>query len=305
MELDTGRIDFAHDFGTNATTLNWSLDNAFAVSLPAPVDVGGVVTIDRVRIGKEEAGTLLMEFGIQPSGTGEVSIQGLPNVLGVRYDPNPQLQPPKNVDVFLKRSGEAVTILVPGVLYATGSLERGEASGALPSGSNWGPPLRGSLRAFMVGNGSAVEPQDHLRKESYMLDVEVGLLSATRSDGLQALVVTLDAGFRPGIAIGTSGASLYGVGLTYAQNAQPAAQDGDYATWFMDAPAPKFSTHATKWEPKAGSWGFGAAVTVGSAPDNGRSFNVAAGTFPSASRDLQSSSQGVETSLKCCQNSPL
>ncbi|HKI93224.1 MAG TPA: hypothetical protein VJ986_13060, partial [Gaiellaceae bacterium] len=253
-------------------TTAWTLDQGLSVALPAAIDLGGVVTITEIGLRRPEKGHLSLELGVAPSGTGDAAVGGLPNVVALDYDG-------KKVSVHVERKNQPVVLLVPDVLYAEGTLERGGDRFSLGGSTDWGPPLRGQLRAFLVGNGTAGTLAEQMQKTSYLFDLEVGLLSATsKTDGLQALVLTLDADFHPGLPLGTSGTSLYGIGLTYGQNAKPdTPNDQDpYGHWFLDQD-PVYTTAAEKWTPARGHWGFGAGVSLGSQPDGGRSWNAAAG----------------------------
>lgn len=285
IELGASRVsaalvlDDVGDLHQPRLTVDWAISDGLRVTLPSPVDVGGPVTITSASLRKtDDPAALVIELGVDPAGASDVAIGGLPDVVVITY-----LHADGAVDISLGRSGQQITLLVPGALYAEGSLQRSDDhEDPLGGDVAWGEVLRGELRAFLVADGDA-SGLDLLKKDNYLFDLEIGLLSATSADGsLQAFVVTLDAGFRPGLPIGTSGASIYGLGLTFAQNGAPGAVDGDYASWFFgDEPQfqPAYSTVGSKWVPQAGHWGFGASVTVGSQPDSGRSWNVGAGLF--------------------------
>lgn len=268
-------LDDVADLDRPRLDIDWSLADGLQVTLPAPVDIGGPITVTSASLRKRtEVAGLVIELGVDPAGASDVAIGGLPDVVVITYDAESG-----DIDLTLGRSGQQFTLLVPGALYAEGVLHRSDHhQDPLGGDVEWGEVLRGQLRAFLVANGDA-SGLDLMKKDSYLFDLEIDLLSATSADGsLQAFVVTLDAGFRPGLPIGTSGASIYGLGLTYAQNGAPAALDGEYGDWFFDDP-PEYTTVGSKWVPQAGHWGFGASVTVGSTPDSGRSWNVGAGLF--------------------------
>jgi hypothetical protein len=255
--------------------VDWTLTDGLAVTLPTTIDLGGILVVEDVTLRRVPDG-LAIEFGVSTSGSGDVAVAGLPDAVTVTYRPDGTPQ----VEVTLRRRAAPLSLLVPGVLYASGSLERvpAAANPFADDGHDWGDVLRGRLSAFLIGDGTASTPADHLRKDSYAFDLEIGVLSATREDGLQAFVLTLDAGFRPGLPLGASGASLYGLGLTFAMNGAPTVVNGDYAEWFF-VTRPPYSTAVEKWRPEAGGWAFGASAVLGSAPDDGRSWNVGVGLF--------------------------
>jgi hypothetical protein len=278
LSVSMGKVHLSYDPDSGAGS-NWSLDDGLTLSLPLEAEVGGAVTLDRIGLRKRDEDTFLIELGLAMEGTGELAIGGLPNVVTFVYERGP----PERFTVEVSRDGQPFMLLVPGVLYATGTLAQSDvAFPDLGGGDDWGKALRGALTVYLVGNGKAVAPAAHLQKESYLFALDLGLLTATRSDGMKALVLTGDLSFNPGIPIGTTGTALYGLGLTYGQNAAPNAQDGDYTGWFLSTgahPGPAFSAHAKKWIPQADNWGFGASVAIGSQPDAGRAWNAAAGLF--------------------------
>lgn len=273
LGLRTGTIELFHHPEDGAGSY-WSIDDGLTLALPVAVDVGGAVTLDRVALRKRTDGALLIELGVDVEGTGDLVIGGMPNVMTLVYHPGP----PPDFSIELSRDGQPLTLLVPGVLYATGTLVQSEDGFPGIGGEGWGSALRASVTAYLVGNGKAIEPGDHLKKESYLFAFDLGALTATRSDGMKALVLTGDLTFNPGVPLGATGTALYGLGLTYAQNAAPDISDGDFTGWFLER-APQFSTTASKWVPRGGQWGFGASVALGSQPDEGRAWNVAAGLF--------------------------
>jgi hypothetical protein len=273
LELFIDEVVIGYD-SVGGFSCEWSLADGLNLQLPVEVDIGGIAMLERIALRRRDDSALVIELGIEVDGAGDAAIGGLPNVVSMIYRPGP----PEKFNVEFSRDGQELTLLVPGTLYAKGILRRSGKTfpdvGPLP----WGDTLHASLTAFIVGNGTAQNPQDHLQKSSYLFALDLGLLTSTRADGLKALVLTGDLAFKPGLPLGSTGTALYGLGLTYAQNAAPAAENGDYTGWFL-ATKPEFSTAATKWEPRPENWGFGASVTVGSQPDDGRSWNVAAGLF--------------------------
>lgn len=252
-------------------TVDWQLDDV-AVSLQADANVGNAITISEVEL-RTEGEEFLIELGVETEGDGDVTLTGVPDAIVIAVDDD------GTVDIRLG-GGMPVTMLVPGALYAEGQLQTGADSVGLPpagDGLSWDSAMEGSLRGFLIGNGTAASPTDHRKRESYMLGLDVGLLSASRSDGMTTLVLSVDGTFTPGIPLGASGVGLYGLGLVYAQNARPElpAED-DYAGWYMDE-RPAYTTHATKWEPALDEWGFGASTVIGSAPDNAKSWSAKVG----------------------------
>lgn len=251
-------------------TVDWQLDDV-AVSLQADANVGNAITISSIEL-RTEGDAFLIELGVETEGDGDVAITGVPDAIIIAVDDG-------TVDVRLG-GGMPVTLLVPGALYARGELQTGADAVDLPpagDGLSWDGAMAGSLRGFLIGNGTASTPEQHRARESYMLGLDVGLLSASRSDGMTTLVLTVDGTFNPGIPLGTSGVGLYGLGLVYAQNARPALPEpNDYAGWYMDE-SPAYTTHATKWEPALDEWGFGASTVIGSAPDNAKSWSAKVG----------------------------
>ncbi|WP_114751936.1 hypothetical protein [Pleomorphovibrio marinus] len=282
LSVKLGKIEVSYDQaaepGLRAKS-SWSLDDGLILTLPLEVEVGGAVTIDRIGLRKSDENTLLIELGVAMEGTGDISISGLPNVVTIVYD-----RDTNEISLKLSRDGQPFILLVPGVLYATGTLVESGVEFPLLNGEvgDWSKSLRAALTAYLVGSGKAVAPLDHMKKENYLFALDLGLLTATRSsDGMKAVVLTGDLCFNPGIPIGSTGTALYGLGLTYGQNTVPNAQDGDYTGWFLSPndDSLAFSTHAKKWVPQGHSWGFGASVAIGSLPDAGRAWNVAAGLF--------------------------
>lgn len=273
LVIGMGDVVVGHD-PDQGFSANWNLTDGLDLVLPLSVDVGGVATLDRIALFRRNNGHLAIEIGMTNDGSGDVAIGGLPNVVTLVYDPVAD----RFLSPELRREGQDLTLLVPGTLYAKGSLRRAGIGfpqlGPLP----WGEPLSANLTVYLVGTGTASAPEDHLQKEHYLYALDLGLLTATRADGLRAMVLTGHLSFKPGLPLGATGAALYGIGLTYAQNAEPDAQDGDYTDWFLRQ-APEFSTTASKWRPRGERWGFGAGVTLGSLPDDGRSWNIAAGLF--------------------------
>lgn len=252
-------------------TVDWHLDDV-AVSLQSDANVGNAITISDVEL-RTEGGEFLIELGVETEGDGDVAITGIPDAVIIAVDDQ------GNVDVRLG-GGMPVTLLVPGALYAQGELQTGADAVDLPpagDGRSWDGAMAGSLRGFLIGNGTTTEPADHRKRDSYMLGLDVGLLSANRSDGMTTLVLTVDGTFNPGIPLGTSGVGLYGLGLVYAQNARPELPaPNDYAGWYMDK-SPEYTTNASKWEPALNEWGFGASTIIGSAPDNAKSWSAKVG----------------------------
>lgn len=253
---------------------SWSLQDGLDLTLPLDVDIGGQVTLESISLRRRDDGALVIEIGVEHDGAGDIAIGGLPNVVSLVYQPGP----PERFDVELSRDGQELTLLVPGVLYAKGSLQRSDETFPAVGDLSWSDTLRASLTAYLVGDGKAARPADHLKKEHYLFALDFGLLTSTRSDGLKALVLSGDLSFKPGLPLGSTGTALYGIGLTYAQNASPDTIDADYPGWFLRKD-PVFTTHASKWIPKGDHWGFGASVSLGSQPDDGRSWNVTAGLF--------------------------
>ncbi|WP_336361459.1 hypothetical protein [Haladaptatus sp. ZSTT2] len=256
---------------TAPVSVDWNLDDV-AVSLQADANIGNAITISTVELRTEDS-DFLIELGVETEGAGDVAIAGVPDAIIIVVAAD------GTISIRLG-GGMPVTLLVPGVLYARGELQTGADAVSLPpagDGRSWDGAMAGSLRGFLIGNGTATTPADHTKRESYMLGLDVGLLSAARSDGMTTLVVTIDGSFNPGIPLGTSGIGLYGLGLVYAQNAKPALPaPNDYAGWYMDE-APAYTTHASKWVPALDEWGFGASTIIGSAPDDARSWSAKVG----------------------------
>src|SRR5690606_9306091 len=158
------------------------------VRLPTAITVGSLLTITSVTVRQEDDDRLLLELGTQVSGEGDLHVTGLPDLIRVGIDTVRE-----TVDFALGRSGESLTLLVPGVVYASGTLQTGsDAARALGGDTTaWQQLMVGSLRAFLVGNGTASAPADHLSKSSYLFDLEIGLISAVhRTDGTTAVVLT-------------------------------------------------------------------------------------------------------------------
>lgn len=257
----------------------WDMKNV-GVTLSASANLANAVTITDVGL-RMKGGEFLIELGVEAGGSGDVSVTGVPDAVVLAFDAEePNVGDFKGVR--LKERGKEITILAPGAIYASGRMQTGEEvtqSFPAPDPHEWTGGMKGSLRAFVIGNGTATTPADHKKRESYQYGFDVDLLSAQRSDGMTTLVVTIDGTFTPGIPLGQSGASLYGVGLVYAQNAQPALSEGDDLAEWYNKPDPKYSTDAPKWEPALDEWGFGASAVLGSTPDGGKSWSAKAGLF--------------------------
>ncbi|AHZ24062.1 hypothetical protein C439_00010 [Haloferax mediterranei ATCC 33500] len=263
----------------NPVAVSWELDD-ISVTLSANANLANVVTITDVSLRKTDE-EFLIELGVEASGSGDVAIGGLPDAVVLAFDAKkPDVGDFKGVR--LKQGGQPITILAPGTLYASGEMTTGKDAISQfpePAQGTWESGMVGSLQAFVVGNGTAKKPADHRKRSSYQFTFDIDLLSAQSSGGMTTLVVTIDGTFTPGIPLGTSGAALYGLGLLYAQNAQPALpQDGDLPEWYMNE-SPQYTTDAPKWEPALDEWGFGASVVLGSAPDEARSWSAKAGLF--------------------------
>ncbi len=273
LALGAGGLEVGYD-SSSGFSAQWSLSKGLDLVFPMEVDIAGQATLSRIALRRRDNGHLVIELGVEADGAGDMAIGGLPNVMSLVYDPvNDRFLPPE-----FSRDGQELTILVPGTLYAKGRLRQSESTFPQVGPLRWGDTLTASLTVHLIGNGQAIKPEDHLEPSSYLYTLDLGLLTATREDGMKALVVTGDLSFSPGLPLGSTGVALYGLGLTYAQNAEPSAQNGNYTGWFLET-SPKFSTTATKWRPQADNWGFGASVTLGSQPDDGRAWNVAAGLF--------------------------
>ncbi|GLQ07600.1 hypothetical protein [Sneathiella chinensis] len=273
LSLMAGDVKLSYRTGEGFSS-DWKLSDRLDLAVPLDVDIGGQATLERLTLRRRDDGALVIELGVETDGTGDLMIGGLPNVVSLVYHPGP----PPRFTVELKRDGQELTLLVPGVLYAKGSLQRSDEAFPQVGELSWGDTLRAALTAYLVGDGRATLPKHHLEKEYYLFALDFGLLTSTREDGLKALVLSGDLSFKPGIPLGATGTALYGMGLTYAQNARPDTEDGDYPGWFLRTD-PAFTTHASKWLPKGDHWGFGASVSLGSQPDDGRSWNVTAGLF--------------------------
>ena len=261
----------------------WEATDDLGITLPGTVDLGGPLTVTNVTAARD-GDNFRLEFGVDASGSDDVAVEGLPDVIVISLDTGDvsdmsDLDDLKSaISVSAERRGQGMTLFVPGVLYAKGSMERGGGGDTIVGDEEWEDVLRGELRAYLIADDPGLSTDALKSDDAYLFDLDVELLSATRKDGLQAFVLTLDAGFEPGLPIGSSGAAVYGFGLTYAQNGRPDVVDNDYGEWFLKTPE-EYSTGASKWKPEAGHWGFGASATVGSLPDAGISWNVSAGLF--------------------------
>ncbi len=275
--VSIGDVAFGYDSDAGFTC-KWKLTDGLNLIVPLEVDIGGAVTLERIGLRRLDDMTLAIELGVATDGVGDVAIGGLPNVVTLVYHQPTEGNLKGYFTYELSRDGQELTLLVPGTLYAKGVLKQSATSFPSLGEMPWGETLYANVTAYLVGNGTAIKPEHHLQKSSYMFALDVGILTATRQDGLKALVVSGDLSFKPGLPLGTTGTALYGIGLTYAQNAAPSTNEGDYTGWFLEK-LPPYSTHAQKWTPTADAWGFGAAVILGSQPDDGRSWNVAAGLF--------------------------
>ena len=97
------------------------------------------------------------------------------------------------------------------------------------------------------------------------------VLFGTKS-GTRFWYVALDAGFEPGIPLGTTGVSWFGAALLLGNNVAPNKQltgdHGDqfnwYRDWYRPAPGPFSVINSAKWAPAADHWGLGAGVSIGS-----------------------------------------
>jgi len=289
----------------------WSFADGLSLSIPGTVDLAGMVTlaevdlrglhksVDAPNVDIDGIDGLKMSFGVDSSGSGDVAVGGLPDVIDVIY--YPQVEgvgvedvdfPGFGIDVQVGRVGQPVSLLVPGALYAQGELSttaKGfeeifpdlDLNESTLLDAEWGNLLAGRIEAFLVGNGGALDAPK--MRSSYNFDLELDILSATRDDGLQLFILNLQSSFEPGLPLGTSGAAVYGLGLLFAQNGKPdrrKADDDDddklsYGDWYLEKP--QYATAAQKWRPAPDHWGFGASTILGSSMDSGRSWNVSAG----------------------------
>jgi hypothetical protein len=107
------------------------------------------------------------------------------------------------------------------------------------------------------------------------LDLRIyGGLHLYTSGEFRSLFAQLGVEFSPGILLGSTGAAIYGFfGLVGVQmrrnNPQP-------LPWFLGSnpPATVGVTNTNKWTPSAGGWAFGVGSVIGTAFDNGFSFNT-------------------------------
>jgi hypothetical protein len=107
------------------------------------------------------------------------------------------------------------------------------------------------------------------------------VLFGTKS-GTKFWYVALDAGFGPGIPLGSTGVSLFGAALMLGNNVSPNRQltgdHGDqfnwYRDWYKPSPGPFSVLNSAKWRPELDHWAFGAGISLGSS--DGKAWNMKA-----------------------------
>lgn len=295
---DFSKLTFAESV-LNGEKSGWSFADGLSLSIPGTVDLAGMVTltevdlrglhksVDAPNVDIDGIDGLKMSFGLDSSGSGDVAVGRLPDVIDIIYYPKVEEInvgevdfPGFGIDIQVGRVGQPVSLLVPGALYAQGELSTNSDKFDNPFpefDGEWGNLLAGRIEAFLVGNGSALDAPK--MRSSYNFDLELDILSATRkSDGLQLFILNLESSFEPGLPLGTSGAAVYGLGLLFAQNGKPdrEGEELSYGDWYLDTD-PKYTTSPKKWQAAPGHWGFGVSTSLGSSADGGRSWNASAG----------------------------
>jgi hypothetical protein len=177
-------------------------------------------------------------------------------------------------DATIENGGGTFSLLIPEVLYVQGALQ-------------WLDGLSGSLRAFVIGNGSG-SPDEYKERESWVWEIAATLAEKKAVDAesgteFSMLAVTGDFETKKGLPLLCSGTSAYGLSAQYVQNARPALDPAhstppDYGYWFMDL-EPRYRLDASKWTPSYGANGFGAGLALGSAWDGGRAWKIKGGAL--------------------------
>lgn len=99
-----------------------------------------------------------------------------------------------------------------------------------------------------------------------------------KRDDFKFMAIYLEGDLPAGIPLFTTGLALYGFAGLYANQMEPDKAD-DEAWYSIDSPSwyhrgtPGVTDLTTKWAAQQGSMALGVGVTLGSAPDNGFSFN--------------------------------
>ncbi|MCU1230028.1 MAG: hypothetical protein JWO97_2912 [Acidobacteria bacterium] len=169
--------------------------------------------------------------------------------------------------------GISATVFVPEVIYCKADL-------------GWGEQKRVAAKAMFIGNGSAKltppAPDDplgpvrpYLQRSAWLVDAEV-VVQTEPVEGVTALLVGIDVSFSPGLPLGSSGISFFGMLGLYAQHYKPNAQ-GDYMAWFAAESKNEVLGPPPKWIAAKDHWGFGIGAVIGSTPDLGRTWNAKVG----------------------------
>lgn len=128
---------------------------------------------------------------------------------------------------------------------------------------------RGELGFSKAGPATVVEGQVDLGLVPIDLRIYGGL-KLYSADELRALYAHLGVEFAPGILLGSTGAAIYGffglIGVNMGRSLP------EPLPWFKGPPVGV--TDVDKWVPDRGHWAFGVGTVIGTAYDNGFSFNT-------------------------------
>lgn len=255
------------DLKLQEVAFEWDLDSgvSFDVGEQSLVQ-GSPLLIVKVGAGRWEKG-IWIEVGIKVAGNlGECAVAAYPSVFRLWYLNDGKLD-------HVSFEGLSFTILVPEVIYCRGDL-------------GWGQVKKGTVRAFLLGNGTARLNTDlqngppnplaqYMKRSSWFLDLG-GFVRVEELQDATSITVGVDFNVSNGIPLGTTGVSIFGLLGQYAQNSRPAVEDGDYRGWFMEKPPRNRVNDAGKWVGEPGKWGFGFGTVIGSS-DMGRTWNAKLG----------------------------
>ena len=135
--------------------------------------------------------------------------------------------------------------------------------------------LSGSGQLEISGSGgtSTVAGNADLTLEPLHVELGASFAMFTKADR-RAVYLGLQANFRPGFPLGTTGVALYGLlGLTGVNIGRSIPEPERVLEWYQH---PSVGVRSVdKWAMRDGAWVFGVGATLGTAPDGGLLWNTA------------------------------
>ncbi|MBS1696615.1 MAG: hypothetical protein JST91_30905 [Actinobacteria bacterium] len=131
----------------------------------------------------------------------------------------------------------------------------------------------GQLEISGSGGTSTVAGDADLTLEPLQLRLGASFAMFTKADR-RAVYLGLDAHFKPGFPLGTTGVALYGLlGLTGVNIGRTIPEPERVLDWYQH---PTIGVRSVdKWTMRDGAWVFGVGATLGTAPDGGLLWNTA------------------------------